>query len=122
MLGAVGPIVAPANDDVATGKRVAVIAEIPALEFKLDVHALPALRSNLALGFAVRESRLHGFDDVAQFFGDQPKEKHDTLFVDRRMAQAPEVDGVAISWVALERRVPDLCARHESGRQRPLLR
>src|SRR5262245_19078564 len=117
MLRAVGPIVAPANDHVATVKRVAVIAEIPALEFKLDVHPLPALRANLTLGFAVRKSRLHGFDDVAQFFGDQPKEKDDALLVDRRMAQAAKVDGVAIRWAALERRVPDLSARHESGRQ-----
>ncbi len=73
VLGAVGPIVAPANDNVATGERVTVIAEIPALKFKLDVHALPALRADLALGLAVRKSRLNGFDDVAQFFGNQSK-------------------------------------------------
>ena len=96
VLGAIGPVMAPANDDVATGKRVSVIAEIPTLKFKLEVHALPALRADLALGFAVREARLNGFDDVAEFFGDQSKEKHDALFVDRLVAKAAEVDGIAV--------------------------
>ena len=73
LVGAVGPVVAPADDHVATGKRVAVIAEIPALKFKFDVHALPSLRADLTLGLAVRKSGLHGFDDVAQFFGNQSK-------------------------------------------------
>lgn len=73
VLGAVGPIVAPADDNVATGERVTVVAEIPALKFKLDVHALPALRADLALGLAVRESGLDRLDDVAQFFGNQSK-------------------------------------------------
>jgi hypothetical protein len=50
--------VAPANDDVATVKRVAVVAEIAALEFKFEVDALPTLRSDLALGFTVREAGL----------------------------------------------------------------
>ena len=52
--GLVGPIVAPADDDVAAGERVAVVAEIPAFKFEFDVHALPAIRADLALGFAVR--------------------------------------------------------------------
>ena len=68
---AVGPIVAPADDDVATVESVPVIAEIAALKFKLDVHALPSLRGDLPLGLAVRESGLNGFDDVAQLFGNQ---------------------------------------------------
>ena len=57
VLGAVGPIVAPADDDVATGKRMSVVAEIPALKFKLEMHALPALRADLALGLADRPGR-----------------------------------------------------------------
>ena len=92
----VGPVVAPANDDVTTGEGVAVIAEIAALKFKLEMHALPSLRADLTLGLAVGESGLNGFDDVAQFFCNQSKKKHDTLFVDRFVAQAAEVHGVAV--------------------------
>ena len=92
---------APADDYVTTGGRVAVVAEIAALKFEFDVHALPSLGADLALGLAVWESRLNRFDDVAEFFGNQPKEKHDALFVDRFMAQATEVDGVAIGWAIL---------------------
>ena len=52
----VGPIVAPADDDVAPSGKVPVVAEIAALEFKFDLDALPALRGDLALGFAIGES------------------------------------------------------------------
>ena len=65
MAGAVGPVVKPADDDVAAGEGVAVVAEVAALKFKFEVHALPTLRSDLALGFTVREAGLHGFDGVA---------------------------------------------------------
>ena len=50
-----------------------MVAEIAALKFKFDEHALPSLRGDLALGFAIGESRLNGFDDVAQLFGNQCK-------------------------------------------------
>ena len=102
--GALGPVVAPADDDVAAGERVAVVAEIAALEFKFDVDALPALRGDLALGFAVGEAGLNGFDDVAEFLGDEAKEKNDALFVDGFMAQAAEVDGAAIGGAIFQRR------------------
>jgi hypothetical protein len=36
---AVGPVVAPADDDVAAGGGVAVVAEIAALKFKFEVDA-----------------------------------------------------------------------------------
>jgi hypothetical protein len=96
--GAVGPVVAPADDYVAAGERVAVVAEIAALEFKFEVDALPALRADLAFGFAVGESGLDGFDDVAEFFGDEAEEKDDALFVDGFVAEAAEVEGVAVGW------------------------
>ena len=51
----VWPVVTPANDDVAAGEGVAVVAEVAALELEFDVDTLPALRSDLALGFAVGE-------------------------------------------------------------------
>lgn len=95
---AVGPVVAPADDYVATGIRVAVVAEIAALELKFDVNALPPLRADLALGFAVGESGLNGFDDVAKLFGDEAEEEDDAEFVDRLVAQAAEVERTAIGW------------------------
>ncbi len=73
-----------------------VVAEIPALKFKFDVHALPPAESDLPHSLTVRESYLEGFDDVAQFFGQHPGQEQDTLFVDGFMAQPAEVDGVAI--------------------------
>jgi hypothetical protein len=91
--GALGPIVAPADDYVAAGERVAVVAKIAAFKFKFDVHALPSMRGDLALGFAVGEAGLNGFDDVAEFLGNHAEEKHDALFVDRFMAEATEIDG-----------------------------
>ena len=105
--GALGPVVAPADDYVTTGGRMAVVAEIAAFKFKFDVHALPSLRGDLALGFTVGEAGLNGFDDVAEFLGNHAEEKHDALFVDRFMAQAAEVDGVAIGGAIFERRVPN---------------
>ena len=70
---AVGPVVAPADDDVAAGEGVAVVAEIAALKFEFEMDALPAMRGDLALGFAVREAGLHGFDGVASSLATMPK-------------------------------------------------
>jgi hypothetical protein len=49
---------------------MAVVAEIAALKFKFDVHALPALGRDLAFGLAIRETGLNGFDHVAQMSRD----------------------------------------------------
>ena len=111
--GMVGPIVAPADDDVAAGVRVAVVAEVAALEFKFDVDALPAFGADLTLGFAVGEAGLDGFDHVAEFLGDDSEEQDDALFVDRFMAQAAEVEGVAIGWTTLQRRTSQFVRREE---------
>ena len=107
----VGPVVAPADDDVAAGGGVAVVAEIAAFKFKLEVDALPALRSDLALGFAVREAGLHGFDGVAEFPGDHAEEKDNALFVDGLVAEAAEVHGLAIGWPVAEGRVAKFAGR-----------
>lgn len=40
--GAGEPIMVPADDYVAACQRMAVVAEIAALKFKFEVHALPA--------------------------------------------------------------------------------
>jgi len=105
VLGVVGPVVTPADDDVAAGGGVAVVAEIAAFKFKFEMDALPALRSDLALGFAVGEAGLDGFDGVAEFFGDHAEEQHDALFVDRLVAEATEIHGLAIGWPVVQGRI-----------------
>jgi hypothetical protein len=108
---AIGPIVAPADDDVAAGGGVAVVAEIAAFKFKFEVDALPTLRSDLALGFTVREAGLHGFDGVAKFFGDHAEEQDDALFVDRLVTEAAEIHGLAVGWAAVQGRIANLAGR-----------
>ena len=82
-----------------------MVAEIAALKFEFEVDALPALRSDLALGFAVREAGLHGFDSVAEFFGDHAEEEHDALFVDGLVAEATKIHGLAVGWPVVQGRV-----------------
>src|SRR5215472_18348989 len=67
------PIVTPANNHVAPSQRMPVLAKIPALKFKLNPHTLPAVRANLPLGFAVRESLLNRLDHVTQIFRQHSK-------------------------------------------------
>jgi hypothetical protein len=105
--GAVGPVVVPADDDVAAGEGVAVAEEIAALKFKFEVDALPAFGTDLALGFAVGEAGLHGFDGVAEFLGDHAEEEDDALFVDRFVAEAAEVHRMAVDGAAAQVRVAD---------------
>jgi hypothetical protein len=107
----VGPVAEPADYDVAAGEGVAVIAEIAAFKFKFDVDALPALRADLALGFAVGEAGLDGFDGVAEFFGDHAEKKHDAQFIDGLVAQAAEVHGPAIAWPVIQGRVTQFGGR-----------
>jgi len=113
-----GPVVAPADDDVAASGGVAVIAEIAAFKFEFDVDALPALGSDLAFGFAVGEAGLDGFDDVAQLFGDHAEEKDDALFVDWFVTEATEVHGLAIAGAAVQRRMAKFGGRELRGRLR----
>ena len=75
-----------------------VVAEIAALKFKFDVHALPALRPDLAFRLAIGETGLNRFDHVAQMFRDHPKKEHDALFVDRFVAQGREVQRLSICY------------------------
>jgi hypothetical protein len=77
---------------------MAVVAEIAALKFKFDVHALPALGPDLAFRLAIGETGLNGFDHVAQMFRDHPKKEHDALFVDRFVAQGREVQRLSICY------------------------
>jgi hypothetical protein len=111
---------APADDDVAAGDGVAVIAEIAGFKFEFDVDTLPALRSDLALGFAVWEAGLDGFDNVAELSCHHAEEKDDALFVDGFVAEATEVHGLAVAGAAVERRMAKFGGR--GGRRRWLLR
>ena len=98
VFGAGGPVVAPANDQVATFGRMAVFAEIPALEFKFDEDVLPFFLSDSPLGFAVGKSRLDVFHDVAEVFGEHAEEHDDALLVGGFMAEQREEGGMAIGW------------------------
>lgn len=84
-----------------------MVAEIAALKLEFDVDALPAMRSDLALGFAVGEAGLHSFDGVAEFFGDHAEEKNYALLVDRLVAKAAEVHGLAVGRAAVQGPVAD---------------
>jgi hypothetical protein len=59
------PIVAPADDYIATGGGVAVVAETPALKFKFDEDTLASRRTNPPFCFAIWETVANRFDDVA---------------------------------------------------------
>ncbi len=82
-----------------------MVAEIPALKFKFDVHPLPSFGSDLPHGFAVGEPSLDSFDQVAQLLGKHSKQEYDALLVDRLVAQPKEVRGIAIRSPALQRRM-----------------
>jgi hypothetical protein len=105
-VGAVGPVVAPADDDVAAGEGVAVVAEIAAFKFEFEVDALPALRTGLALGF----------DGVAEFFGDHAEEQHDALFINGFVAEAAKIHGLAIGWPVVQRRVANFAGQRRRWR------
>ena len=102
MIRTVIPIVTPAHNYVAPAYGMAVIAEIPALKFKFDLHALPSFGSDLTHGFAVGESLLNCFDPVAQIIGKHSKKQDDALFVHRFMAQPKEIRGIAVRSPALQ--------------------
>ena len=92
--GALGPVMLPADDDVASCGVVAMIAEVTAPVFELDSNVLPALLTlvDATLGFTVWIGRVNRLDDKAQLITDHPEEEDHTLFVDGRMPKATEVD------------------------------
>lgn len=68
VLRAVGPVVAPANDDVTTIRGMAMLSEVAALKIRFDVHSLRAPRSDLPQRRAIRKSLLNVLHSVAQLF------------------------------------------------------
>ena len=96
MLGAIGPVVSPANDHVTSGSRMTVISEISTLVFEFYSDPLPFAWTDLPLRFAVRVPCLYGFDQISEFSRHHSEQKDDPLFVNRLMAQAPKIDGVTV--------------------------
>src|SRR5579859_6327901 len=105
------PIVPPTHNYIATACWMAVVAEIAALEFKFDVHPLPALRSDLPQCLAIRKSLLNVLHPVAQLFRQHPKQKHHALFVHGFMPQPPERTRVAVDGPIPQSDVPCLARR-----------
>ncbi len=105
MRRAVGPVVAPADDEVAATGWMAMVTEIAALEFKFDADALPAIGVDLAQGFTVGKAVLDGFDDEAKLTSKNSKEEHDALFVERFVSELREAERVAVDAALLRRLV-----------------
>src|SRR5277367_6486024 len=74
---------------------MAVVAEVFAFVLEFDADALPAVGADLALGFAVGESLLDIFDEVAEVFGEHAEEEDNTLFVEGFVPQPGEGSGIA---------------------------
>ncbi len=60
-----------------------VIAEVAALELKLDPYTLPLAGLNLALRFAVRKGGLNSLNEIAQLASDHAKQKNYAIFIYR---------------------------------------
>ena len=86
----------PADDDITPIWRVSMIPEIAALKLEFDANALPTVRPDLPLRLTIRVTRLHRFNHVAKFLGHHPKQEHHALLVDRFVAEASEINRVAV--------------------------
>ncbi len=78
---------------------------IATFELKLDPHSLPLVSSNLALRFAIRESGLHGLNEVPELSRHHSEKKNYALFIDRLVAQTPKVDGISVGRAVTEGRM-----------------
>jgi hypothetical protein len=74
-----------------------VLSKVAAFELEFNPNTLPLARVDLTLGLAVRIPRLHRLDVISEFASYHPEEEDNTLLVDRLMAKAAEVNGIAIS-------------------------
>jgi hypothetical protein len=100
------PVVPPAHDNVTPINRVPVISERPALELELNPDPLPFAWANLALGFAVRETLLDRFDEVAEFVSHHPEEEDDALFIDRLVAKTAKPQGIPVGGPVIKAGMP----------------
>src|SRR3984893_16677761 len=65
--GTFGPVVPPADDNVATIRGMTVVSEVSALEFEFNSNPLPLPRSDLSFGFPIPKPRLNRLDQISQF-------------------------------------------------------
>lgn len=96
MFGAVGPVVAPADNEVATVKGMAVVVEILALKLKFDRHPLPSAGDDLSPGLAIGKFLLNCLDHEAEIFCQHSEEDHDAVFVHRFIPKPLQVDGITV--------------------------
>lgn len=94
--GAFGPVVAPADDDVAGGDVVFVEEEVFAFEFEFDAEAAQLAIEVFPLGFAVGETGLDCFNDEAELGCEAAEEVDDASFVDRGVAEEFEVERFSV--------------------------
>jgi hypothetical protein len=93
--GGVGPVVFPADDEVAVGGVVLVAVEVFGLELELDAAADPAAAVDAALGFAVRKSGAAHLDQEAEFLCQRAEEADDAGLAGRRVQETGDIERVA---------------------------
>lgn len=79
-----------------------MVSEVTTLELKLDAHALPFSRIDLALGLAVGIPGLDCLDVISEFASHHSEEEDDALLVDRLVTKTPEVEGVPVGRAVVE--------------------
>lgn len=91
--GTIVPVMDPADNHVADLSVMPMRPEVAAVILKLDEYVLPALPFGIyaPLAFTVRVISANGLDQETQLPTNHPKEINDTLFIDGRKAQSPEV-------------------------------
>lgn len=88
----------PANDEIAFTGVMAVIPEIPTLEFELDQHSLPPVShlSDKTLSLAIGEWAGDAFDYEAKIASDHAEQKYHALLVDRSVTQRAEITNQSV--------------------------
>jgi hypothetical protein len=94
--GALGPVVLPADDQVAGGGVVAVRAEVAALVLELDAAAPPVAAAGVgaALGLAVGVAGAAELDQEAEVVGEGTEEADDAGLTGGGVLKAAEVEGL----------------------------
>lgn len=96
MLRALGPVVTPTDNHVATIQGMPMITEVSAFKFKFDPNALPPAGRDLSLCLAVGKARLDSLDHVTELSRDYSKEKNNAVLVRRFVTEAAKVYGASV--------------------------
>ena len=75
-----------------------MIAKISTLKFELNTYPLPLARSNLPFRFAIRETGLNGFDQIAKLFRHHAEKENHSVFINWRVPKATEINWITIGW------------------------